>query len=251
MIPKIIHYCWFGRNPLPLFAVKCIESWKKYLPDYEIKEWNEDNFNVNSIPYTQEAYEAKKYAFVSDYARFYILFHYGGLYFDTDVEVIKPLDDIIERGAFMGCEGEMISNNVSAICLACNPGLGMGCRPGLFLYAEILDMYSQLHFRFANGELNLKTVVVYTTELLVTKGLKNVNEIQCVEEIWVYPKEYFCPISIHDGELRISSNTRTIHHFAQSWQSPIRKYGRKVILMLGGKKLKYLIKRILSLSLNT
>ena len=102
MIPKIIHYCWFGHNPLPESAKKCIESWKKYLPGYEIKEWNESNFNVNAIPYTEEAYRLKKYAFVSDYARFWILYHYGGLYFDTDVEVIKRMDDIIERGAFMG-----------------------------------------------------------------------------------------------------------------------------------------------------
>ena len=106
MIPKVIHYCWFGRNPLPPLAVKCIESWKKFLPGYEIKEWNEDNFDVNIIPYIQEAYEARKYAFVSDYARFYILYHHGGIYFDTDVEVIKSIDDIIERGAFMGCENE-------------------------------------------------------------------------------------------------------------------------------------------------
>ena len=101
MIPKVIHYCWFGRNPLPPLAIKCIESWKKFLPDYEIKGWNEDNFDVNIIPYTQEAYQAKKYAFVSDYARFWILYKYGGIYFDTDVEVIRPLDDIIARGPFM------------------------------------------------------------------------------------------------------------------------------------------------------
>lgn len=104
MIPKIIHYCWFGRGPLPELAQKCIASWKKYLPDYEIKEWNEDNFDVNIIPYTAEAYKAKKYAFVSDYARFWILYQYGGIYFDTDVEVIRPMDDIIERGNFMGFE---------------------------------------------------------------------------------------------------------------------------------------------------
>ena len=104
MIPKIIHYCWFGRNPLPELAQKCIASWKKYLPDYEIKEWNEDNFDVNIIPYTAEAYAAKKYAFVSDYARFWILYKYGGIYFDTDVEVIRPIDDIIAKGNFMGCE---------------------------------------------------------------------------------------------------------------------------------------------------
>ena len=118
MIPKVIHYCWFGRNPLPPFAVKCIESWKKFLPGYEIKEWNEDNFDVNIIPYTQEAYEARKYAFVSDYARFYILYHHGGIYFDTDVEVIKSIDDIIERGAFMGCENEAkpVCGNPRPVC---------------------------------------------------------------------------------------------------------------------------------------
>ena len=108
MIPKVIHYCWFGRNPLPESAVKCINSWRKHFPDYEIKEWNEDNFDVNIIPYTKEAYEAKKYAFVSDYARMWILYHFGGLYFDTDVEVIKPMDDIVKRGPFMGIEVEEI-----------------------------------------------------------------------------------------------------------------------------------------------
>lgn len=102
MIPKVIHYCWFGGNPLPKSAQKCIALWRKYLPDYEIKEWNENNFDVNIIPYTAEAYKAKKYAFVSDYARFWILYKYGGLYFDTDVEVIKNMDDIISKGPFMG-----------------------------------------------------------------------------------------------------------------------------------------------------
>lgn len=104
MIPKIIHYCWFGGNPLPEDAKKCIASWKKYLPDYEIKEWNESNFDVNCCPYVKEAYEAKKYAFVSDYARFHVLYREGGLYFDTDVEVIKNMDYIIAAGNFMGFE---------------------------------------------------------------------------------------------------------------------------------------------------
>jgi len=115
MIPKVIHYCWFGRNPLPSLAIKCIESWRKYLPDYEIKEWNEDNFDVNIIPYTQEAYQVGKYAFVSDYARFWILYKYGGLYFDTDVEVIKPMDDIIARGPFMGCEKDVSDTSVASV----------------------------------------------------------------------------------------------------------------------------------------
>ena len=126
MIPKVIHYCWFGRNPLPSLAIKCIESWRKYLPDYEIKEWNEDNFDVNIIPYTQEAYQVGKYAFVSDYARFWILYKYGGLYFDTDVEVIKPMDDIIARGPFMGCEKDVSDTSVASVA----PGLGLGVNPG-------------------------------------------------------------------------------------------------------------------------
>lgn len=235
MIPKVIHYCWFGKNPLPPLAVKCIDSWKKYFPDYEIKEWNEDNFDVNIIPYTEEAYKAKKYAFVSDYARFWILYYYGGLYFDTDVEVIKPMDAIIEKGPFMGCEQEG-DNKV-------NPGLGLGANPGLGLYGELLQLYSILHFIEENGSQNLKTVVDYTTELLGKYGLKNVNEIQECAGIWIYPQEYFCPISVDDGKLRITSNTVSIHHYAQSWQSPVRKYGRKIVLLLGGVRLKNILKK--------
>ena len=104
MIPKVIHYCWFGGNPLPELAKICIDSWKKYLPDYEIKEWNETNFDLDSCEYIREAYNCKKWAFVSDYARFWILYNYGGLYFDTDVEILNPLDDIIKCGSFMGNE---------------------------------------------------------------------------------------------------------------------------------------------------
>ena len=119
-IPKVIHYCWFGGKPLPRSAEKCIASWKKFLPEYEIVRWDESNFNVNAIPYTREAYAAGKYAFVSDYARFWILYHNGGVYFDTDVEVINNLDDILSRGNFMGVEQQ----NDEIITVA--PGLGIG-----------------------------------------------------------------------------------------------------------------------------
>ena len=155
MIPKIIHYCWFGRNPLPESAVKCIDSWKKFFPDYEIKEWNEDNFDVNIIPYTKEAYEAKKYAFVSDYARMWILYHHGGLYFDTDVEVIKSMDDIVARGPFMGIEVEATSGTAPLVA----PGLGLGVAPSLGLYKDFLDYYAPLHFLFEDGCLNQVPVV--------------------------------------------------------------------------------------------
>lgn len=112
MIPKIIHYCWFGRNPIPVEYQRYIESWKKFLPDYEIKEWNEDNFDVNIIPFTKEAYDVKKYAYVSDYARLKILYDNGGVYFDTDVEVIRNMDDIIAAGAWMAVEKHASSPGV-------------------------------------------------------------------------------------------------------------------------------------------
>lgn len=231
MIPKVIHYCWFGRNPLPQLAVKCIESWKKYLPEYEIKEWNEDNFDVNMIPYTREAYEAKKYAFVSDYARFWILYNYGGLYFDTDVEVIKPMDDIIARGPFMGCEKDASDTSVASV----NPGLGLGVTPGLGLYKELLDLYATLHFKNEDGSLNLKTIVEYTTEMLCNYGLKQINDIQECAGVWVYPKEYFCPIS-HVHNIDVTNNTYTIHHYAGTWL-PRRKRIKKGIIKMLGRKL--------------
>lgn len=243
-INKVIHYCWFGRKPLPTLALKCIASWKKYLPDYDIKEWNEDNFDVNSVSYTKEAYQAKKYAFVSDYARYWILYHYGGIYFDTDVEVIKPLDTIIEQGPFMGCEN-VISNKKEKSFLFVNPGLGIGVYPHHSFYKEMLDLYATIHFIDDKGNLNLKTIVIYTTDLLKKHGLRDEMGIQNVEGINIYPAEFFSPISVEDGKLRITENTYTIHHFAQSWQSPLRIYARRIVLLVGGKRLKSFLKKFL------
>jgi hypothetical protein len=213
MIPKIIHYCWFGRNPLPESAQNCIASWRKFLPDYEIKEWNEDNFDVNSILYTKQAYEAKKYAFVSDYARFWILYHEGGLYFDTDVEIIKPLDDIIERGAFMGIEVPSEKGLIPQVA----PGLGMGASVGMAFYGRALEAYSQLHFLNNDGTLNQKTIVKYNTELLEQDGLKAQNELQQVAGIWIYPVDYFNPLDDLTGRLKITENTRSIHWYTKTW----------------------------------
>ena len=233
MIPKVIHYCWFGNSPLPPLAQKCIASWKKYLPDYEIKEWNESNFNVNIIPYTREAYQAKKYAFVSDYARFWILYKYGGLYFDIDVEVIKSLDDIIARGPFMGCERD--DSVAPGLGLGVNPGLGLGVNPGLGLYSDILMMYEALHFIDKDGIYNLKTVVEYTTEILSQKGLSSCNDIQFVGGVWIYPKEYFCPIDWKTKKCYILPDTRTIHHYNASWFTPKHKLYNWVYRVMGEK----------------
>ena len=215
MIPKVIHYCWFGGNPLPKSAIKCIESWKKYLPEYEIKEWNESNFNVNLIPYTREAYEMKKYAYVSDVARFLVLYREGGVYFDTDVEVVKPIDDIIEAGAFMGIEdigieGETYPNVA--------PGLGLAVEAGNPFYKEILDHYYDCHYYDPKTRIPYPlTVVNHCTDLLIKNGLKPSNQFQTVAGINIYPVDYFCPLEDATGILTITENTRSIHWFSKTW----------------------------------
>ena len=204
---KTIHYCWFGHNKMPKLSDKCIKSWKKYLPDYDIKEWNEDNFDVNIIPYTTEAYNNHNYAFVSDYARFWILYHYGGFYFDIDVEVIKPLQDIIKEGEYLGRE--------SINYLGINPGLGMYFEAGNMFLLEMLQYYSTLHYVNPDGTYNLHTVVEYTSEAMEKHGVKKVEEIQEYSGIKIYPKEFFSPFNYSE----VTKNTYTIHHCASSWKS--------------------------------
>ena len=209
-IPKIIHYCWFGRKPLPELAIKCIASWKRFLPDYEIKEWNEENFDVNQIPYTAQAYKCKKFAFVSDYARFKIIYENGGIYFDTDVEVIKPMNKILAKGPYFGMEA-------SDGKLLCAPGLGFACNPGLGLCKEMIKEYECSKFILSNGLLNLETVVTRLSNILQNNGFKYNDGITEYDGILFYPPEYFCPINYNTGEKKITSNTYAIHHYAASW----------------------------------
>lgn len=211
MIPKKIHYCWFGGNPLPETAIKCIESWKKFCPDYEIIEWNESSFDLNCCAYVQEAYEAKKWAFVSDYARYDILYKNGGLYFDTDVELIQNIDDLVEKGPFMGME------KCEEFSVA--PGLGIAATPGEELYKEILDFYNCHHFLNDDGSINQTTICKYTTDILLRHGLMQKDEAQCVDGIYIYPSEYFCPINYTTGELHVTEHTRSIHHYASTWRT--------------------------------
>lgn len=208
MIPKIIHYCWFGGNPLPKSAIKCINSWKKFFPDYEIKEWNESNFDVNMMAYTCEAYERKKYAFVSDVARFWILCHEGGIYFDTDVEVIRSFDDIVEKGAFMGME--TAKDGV-------NPGLGLGAEKNTNLIREILEYYKNLHFVDNDGVPFPGTIVARTTEVLDKHGLIHDDRVQNIEDVTIYPSEYFNPFDDLTGVLAKTDRTRSIHWYSKTW----------------------------------
>jgi len=214
MIPKTIHYCWFGRNPLPDDAVRCIESWKKFLPDYEIKEWNEDNFDVSICPYVKEAYNAKKYAFVSDYARFWVLYNYGGLYFDTDVEVIRPMEHIIAKGPFMAIEKSIATENPdSGVQLGVAPGLGLAAEPRSEILKHLIDKYNKIDFNPDKDG----TIVGITTRLLVEHGLQNRNEIQKVGEFTIYPADYFCPMDHTTGLTTVTERTVAIHHYTASW----------------------------------
>ena len=236
MIPKIIHYCWFGGKPLPKSAEKCIASWKKYLPDYEIKRWDESNFDVNAIPYTREAYAACKFAFVSDYARFWILYHYGGVYFDTDVEVIRPIDDIINRGGFLGVESNR--NGIYTV----NPGLGFAATQGTAVIGEMVNLYSTFHFTNTDGASDLKNIVEITTDYLSSKGLQNTDEIQDCCGFTIYPKDYFCPIDYETRELKITENTRTIHHYAESWVPRSTRFKNTLSRLFGKRFMSCLIR---------
>ena len=221
MIPKIIHYCWFGRGEMPKLAKKCIKSWKKYCPDYEIKEWNEDNFDVDIIPYTGEAYRKKKYAFVSDYARFWLLYHYGGLYFDTDVEIIRPIEDIIQSGPFMGYE---ITKNRPRVAA----GLGIFAYPHNPFFKKILDYYSTNHFISKRGYISQLTVVDIIEALSNGQIEHKDNGIDILaNSFYVYPSDFFCPINYETSKLTITANTRTIHWFLASWVNNSQKcFGR-------------------------
>lgn len=209
-IPHIIHYCWFGGKPLPPSAIRCIDSWKRHFPDWEIRRWDESNFDINAIPFTRQAAAMGKWAFVSDYARFVILHRHGGVYFDTDVEVIRPMNHIIARGAFMGFEKDHTTIGVAA-------GLGMGAPAGLPFYQKVIDHYSSVPFIDAEGRQLPGTVVSHVTELFINSGLVPDDSEQTVEGITIYPNDYFNPLDDATGRLNITDRTCSIHHYAKTW----------------------------------
>lgn len=209
MIPKIIHYCWFGGKPMPKLAKACIRSWKKHCPDFELKLWNEDNFDLAAYPYAKEAYEAGKYAFVTDVVRLHALYHEGGVYMDTDVEVLKPLEPYLHHHAFSGFEA---NDRVPTGIMASEKG-GRWAK-------ENLDYYEGKHFLDANGNPDITTNVIIITDYMVNRGLKLNNEYQDIEGLFtMYPKDYFCPKDFFTQEINTTENTVCIHHFNMSWHS--------------------------------
>ena len=222
MIPKIIHYCWFGGKPLPELTVKCIESWKKFCPDYEIMRWDETNFDFASCDYAREAYGAKKWAFVSDYARLKVLVDYGGVYLDTDVEVIKPLDSFMNERAFSGFETD---TDISTGIMACEKGFAPFCK--------MLSEYDKRHFIRADGSFDMTTNVSAITRYFKLRGFIPNNTKQTIDGFTVYPKDYFCPKDNATLKMEMTANTCAIHHLAASWVGPWWKFKLGVKRLIG------------------
>lgn len=215
MIPKKIHYCWFGRNPKPKLAEKCIASWRKYCPDYEIIEWNEDNFDINMNGYTRMCYAQKKYAFLSDYVRLLVVAERGGIYFDTDVEVIKPIDTLLEHNAFYCFEtNEYVAS-----------GLGFGSVAGGESICAMLAEYDFL----LDGTEGTRGCPRLNTSALVQLGLKQNGSLQQVSDAVILTSDYMNPFNPATGVMRKTANTVSVHWYSAAWLSPWRRLRTRIM----------------------
>ena len=207
MIPKVIHYCWFGKGQKSDLIKKCMASWSRILPEYKLKEWNEDNFDINSVPFVHEAYKHRKWAYVSDYVRLYALYHEGGIYMDTDVEVLKPIDGFLTNVAFTGYE-----SSGSALT-----GIMASEKGGVWV-KDLLDDYEKRHFETYHGQPDLTPNTVHADKVMKQHGMRlDRHEENLPEYVHLYPSDYFCPKTFDTGIVDITSNTYCIHHFAGSW----------------------------------
>ena len=230
MIPKKIHYCWFGRGEMPQLAKDCIVSWHKYMPDWDYKLWNEDNFDINSIPYTKEAYDARKYAFVTDYVRLWALYTEGGVYMDTDVEILKPLDDLLELNAFTGYEGSKTRPPVTGL---------MASRARGEWVKEQLESYKNARFVNDDGTFDLTTNTIRISRIMRENGFIQDGEYHVYKDLHVFPVEYFCPRQT-TGEILITENTYCDHHFMGTWDGT--KKNHWLCKTIGQKTMTRLIK---------
>ena len=222
-IPKVIHYCWFGKGKMPKLAKKCIKSWKKYCPDYEIICHNEDNFDLSQNRYLNEAYKAGKWAFVSDYARLKIIYDNGGIYLDTDVELIKPIDDLLLTKGFMGFDEKGIVAT----------GLGFGAEKCNEIVSEFLKDYDNIPFVLPDGSYDLTPCPDRNTEALKRLGMDIKNTSQTFMDITFLPDEYLCPMNYYTGKKTITENTYSIHHYSASWTSVVTKRTTRIKRIIG------------------
>ncbi len=216
MIPKIIHFCWLSGEPYPDLVKKCMQSWNRYLPDYKIMIWTTENFDVDICPYTREAFDKKKYAFVSDYVRLYALYEFGGIYLDSDIEVLRNFDSLLNNIAFSGFES---SDRIAAWIF------GSEARNPLF--EELLKYYDGRHF-LHNGKMDLTPNPIPITNCLKKHGLQMNNKIQELDLIKIYPIDYFATKDLETGKVVITENSYTIHHFNGAWMDDeLRRYQEK------------------------
>lgn len=239
MIPKIIHYCWFGGNPLPEQYKKYMESWKEYCPDYEIVEWNENNFDVTKNQYCYEAYQASKWAFVSDYARLKIIYENGGIYLDTDVELIKDVTPLVADGVgFIGFQ-----NPIEA-----NTGLGFAAAPHNPVVKAMLDIYENRSFVNADGTYNDIPCPAANTIGLIRCGLKVgkpwCNQVQHLQGMCVYPEEYFNPLDNDTQKLNINEHTYSIHQYAATWLGKDYSIRKKIKQLLPNAFLRWRTEKV-------
>ena len=234
-IPKVIYYCWFGKGKMPALSVKCIASWKKFCPEYKIVCINEENFDINQNKYAREAYDAGMWAFASDYARLKVLYDEGGIYLDTDVELIKPLDDLIGENGYMGFdENGMIST-----------GLGFACEKGNELVKALLGDYADISFIRPDGTYDLTPCPDRNTQTLAELGMDINNKDQIFMGIRMLPEDYLCPMKYYTGRKHITKNTYSIHHFCASWTSPAAKRTTFIKRIIGVKLYEKLYGKIL------
>lgn len=215
-IPKIIHFIWLGDTPKDGVVLKCIDSWRENLPDYEIVEWTEKELDIDELgTYVKEAYDAEKWAFAADYIRAYVLYNNGGIYLDSDVEIKRPLDDLLDHEMFCGFENE---KNVSTSIMA-------GVK-GHQVFKDILDYYAGRSFMRDDGSFDIPEDVNVLTKIAVEKyGLQQNGELQVLENgIHVYPPDWFCPIDPEDLSKNMTENTYSVHHMRQSWRSPLERF---------------------------
>ena len=230
MIPKTIHYCWFGRGEKPKLVKKCIETWQKNLPEYKLIEWNEENFDVRVNTFVRQAYENKHYAFVSDFARAFVLYKYGGIYLDTDVEVLKSFDKFLENKMFAGFEeADFVGSCV------------VGAEQGAALLKEYMNHYENTPYVLEDGSKYKSTNVVLLTNLCEQRGIKRNNKFQNLEDIVIFPRTVFSPYDYINGANYITEESYAIHHFAQLWlPRRIRiksKIKRIVINVIGAERM--------------